>query len=88
MTVFPCGFLPGLAVGLGIGALAEVAKKSIRHNGAAGNLKCFLFAGLKVNDYGKSEVKVKFEMPALTHSQHSGLWSNQKACLVLSDVEP
>lgn len=30
-------FPPGLAVGLGIGALAEVAKKSIRHNGAAGN---------------------------------------------------
>lgn len=27
---------PGLAVGLGIGALAEVAKKTIRHNGAAG----------------------------------------------------
>lgn len=30
-------FPPGLAVGLGIGALAEVAKKSIRHNGTAGN---------------------------------------------------
>lgn len=30
LRVFP----PGLAVGLGIGALAEVAKKSIRHNGA------------------------------------------------------
>ncbi|XP_075904528.1 atypical kinase COQ8A, mitochondrial-like [Nelusetta ayraudi] len=29
----------GLAVGLGIGALAEVAKKSIRHNGAAGESK-------------------------------------------------
>lgn len=46
MTVFPCGFLPGLAVGLGIGALAEVAKKSIRHNGAAGNFNCFIFAVL------------------------------------------
>lgn len=30
-------FPPGLAVGLGIGALAEVAKKTIRHNGAEGN---------------------------------------------------
>ncbi|XP_073348717.1 atypical kinase COQ8A, mitochondrial isoform X1 [Pagrus major] len=29
----------GLAVGLGIGALAEVAKKTIRHNGAAGDNK-------------------------------------------------
>nr|XP_057912239.1 atypical kinase COQ8A, mitochondrial [Doryrhamphus excisus] len=29
----------GLAVGLGIGALAEVAKKTIRHNGAAGEHK-------------------------------------------------
>ncbi|XP_023134567.1 atypical kinase COQ8A, mitochondrial-like [Amphiprion ocellaris] len=29
----------GLAVGLGIGALAEVAKKTIRHNGAAGENK-------------------------------------------------
>ncbi len=29
-------FSTGLAVGLGIGALAEVAKKSMRHNGAAG----------------------------------------------------
>nr|XP_046229311.1 atypical kinase COQ8A, mitochondrial [Scatophagus argus] len=29
----------GLALGLGIGALAEVAKKSIRHNGAAGENK-------------------------------------------------
>uniref|UniRef100_A0A8C3ASX9 Atypical kinase COQ8A, mitochondrial n=1 Tax=Cyclopterus lumpus TaxID=8103 RepID=A0A8C3ASX9_CYCLU len=29
----------GLAVGLGIGALAEVAKKTMRHNGTAGNDK-------------------------------------------------
>lgn len=34
-------FAPGLAVGLGIGALAEFAKKSIRQNGAEGNTqKC------------------------------------------------
>lgn len=44
VRVFP----PGLAVGLGIGALAEVAKKSIRHNGAAGNTStlCFLKTSL------------------------------------------
>lgn len=36
-----CVFAPGLAVGLGIGALAEFAKKSIRQNGAEGNTqKC------------------------------------------------
>lgn len=32
LSLFP----PGLALGLGFGALAEVAKKSIRHNGATG----------------------------------------------------
>lgn len=32
----------GLAVGLGIGALAEVAKKTIRHNGAGENKKAVL----------------------------------------------
>lgn len=38
---FFCVFAPGLAVGLGIGALAEFAKKSIRQNGAEGNTqKC------------------------------------------------
>ncbi len=36
MVLFVCLVPPGLAVGLGIGALAEVAKKTIRHNGAAG----------------------------------------------------
>lgn len=46
MTLLPCVFPPGLAVGLGIGALAEVAKKSIRHNGAAGNSDDFIFAAL------------------------------------------
>lgn len=54
MTLLPCVFPPGLAVGLGIGALAEVAKKSIRHNGAAGNSDDFIFtalARLKVNEY-------------------------------------
>lgn len=53
MTLLPCGSLPGLAVGLGLGALAEVAKKSIRQNGAAGNLKCFIsavIAGWEVNE--------------------------------------
>lgn len=53
MALFLSGFLPGLAVGLGIGALAEVAKKTIRHNGAAGNSNCFIFAvpaGLKLNE--------------------------------------
>lgn len=54
VSLLPCGFLSGLAVGLGIGALAEVAKKSIRHNGAAGNLNGFIaavLAGLKVNEF-------------------------------------
>lgn len=46
MTLLPCVFPPGLAVGLGIGALAEVAKKSIMHNGAAGNSDDFIFAAL------------------------------------------
>lgn len=46
MTLVSCVFPPGLAVGLGIGALAEVAKKSIRHNGATGNSNTSYFGNM------------------------------------------